>query len=202
MLSNLRDEFTELYENCSEEERNGAKMFWLENESKLHSALYNIHNDIIYDDVPSLDDIKEAIDVLTEMNNPNGTTPIIFYDGSLHDELLGNLNFLQAFLTCVHGINRYINGSAEMMANHKHKYCYTHETVYGTLKRVVNQPDKGYKAITDYCNSGYVVDEDILLPYIHEDYDYYTQLDELRKLIDTTQPHDYIPTSMSDLCIC
>ena len=172
MLSNLRDEFTELYENCSEEERNGAKMFWLENESKLHSALYNIHNDIIYDDVPSLDDIKEAIDVL------------------------------HAFLTCVHGINRYINGSAEMMANHKHKYCYTHETVYGTLKRVVNQPDKGYKSITDYCNSGYVVDEDILLPYIHEDYDYYTQLDELRKLIDTTQPHNYIPTSMSDLCIC
>ena len=202
MLSNLRDEFLELCENCSEEERNGAKMFWLENESKLHSALYNIHNDIIYEDVPSLDDIKEAIDVLTEMNNPNGSTPIIFYDGSLHDELLGNLNFLQAFLTCVYGINRYINGSSEMMAKHKHKYCYTHETIYGTLKRIVNQPDKGYKAIVDYCNSGYVVDEDILLPYIHEDYDYYTQLNELRKLIDTTQPHDYIPTAMADLYIC
>lgn len=135
------------------------------------------------------------------MNNPNGTTRAIFFDGSLHDELLGQLNFLQAFLTCICGINRYTNGSAEMTAKHKHKHYYTHETVYGTLKRIVSQPDKGYKAIVDYCNSGYVVDEDILLPYIHEDYDYYTQIDELRKLIDTTQPHDYIPTAMSDLYI-
>ena len=198
MLTNLRNEFLEIYKSGTKEEQCGALMFWTDNESLIHSALLNIHNDIIYEDVPSLEDIEESIKILEKMNHPDGLYIAEFSDGSLHDELLNHLEPLQAFLTCVYGINRYTNGTNEINAIHKHSDYYTAETIDGTLRRIINKPDKGYQALIDYCYSGYVVDEDKMLPFIHPDYDYYTELDELRALIDRTKPHDYIPTTPSD----
>ena len=62
------------FSNCTKtaQKKNATarKCFGLKTKANFTAHFITSITDIIYDDVPSLDDIKEAIDVLMEMNNP------------------------------------------------------------------------------------------------------------------------------------